>query len=81
MTIKQITQYIKSNDVKNALRGASEHKDLLGDNIAVRAKRAYECIVHSEFYKQIGRYDEREINVVWSVIKYYYLAHEAKQNK
>ena len=68
----------KTNIVRKLLAEGNHKKDLgiakgfkLGITKEESAKmtRAYECMVHGDFYRQLGRDPEQEINAGMAVLK------------
>lgn len=54
-----VKEAVKSGDLKKALRIAKDFRINVTNEQRERMTRAYECIVHPEFYRQIG-YDVME---------------------
>lgn len=49
-----VKEAIKDGDIKKALRIAKDFRINVTKEQREKMSRAYECIVHTEFYKQIG---------------------------
>ncbi len=49
-----VKEAVKSGDLKKALRIAKDFRINVTNEQRERMTRAYECIVHPEFYRQIG---------------------------
>ncbi len=49
-----VKEAIKDGDIKKALRIAKDFRINVTKEQREKMSRAYECIVHPEFYKQIG---------------------------
>ena len=55
MKEEDVRKYIACGDLKNALRGAKDFRiGITKEQRSVMA-RAYECMVHPDFYRNIGK--------------------------
>lgn len=54
-------ELFESNNLKGALKIASEFRIGLTEEERKQIKRGYECMVHGDFYRMIGMYPSEEI--------------------
>ena len=54
-----VRQYVASGEYRKALRIAKEFRLGISKEDSEAMKRGYECLVHADFYKQLGQDTDR----------------------
>lgn len=67
-----VRRYVSEGDFKKALRIASDFKLGITKSQSSTMKRAYECMVHPDFYRSIGVDIAEAVNDGISIVKSIY---------
>ncbi len=69
MTTQAVKEAVTNNDFKTALRGVKDWKLGMNKSDRDQLRLGYECIIRPDFYKQIGKNPEAEINTALIILK------------
>jgi len=69
MKASKVRELVKAEDYKAALQGAKDFRIGVSEEQRSVMRRAYECMVHPEFYRQIGKNIEECIQAGVAVLQ------------